>query len=93
MGSVSRFKKGDLVQIDSEWKEIGNPSLFRIRSISSEGVATLGQLSDQHNRYIGIDTTIGVDDPDLVAPYPEVLAMYPNWTAPNANEGAGSASD
>jgi len=78
---MSPFKKGDLVQIDSEWTEMGNPSLFRIRSISGEGVAILGQLSDQHSRYIGIDTTIGVDDPDLVAPYPEVLAMYPNHSA------------
>ncbi|UCN12771.1 MULTISPECIES: hypothetical protein [Mycobacterium avium complex (MAC)] len=93
MGSVSRFKKGDLVQIDSEWKEIGNPSLFRIRSISRDGVATLGQLSDQHSGYIGIDTTIGVDDPDLVAPYPEVLAMYPNWSSTSAKDGAGSARD
>lgn len=89
MGSVRRFKKGDLVQIDSEWKEIGNPSLFRIRSISRDGVATLGQLSDRHSGYIGVDTTIGVDDPDLVAPYPEVLAMYPNWSAPD--DGNASA--
>lgn len=93
MASVSRFKKGDLVQIDSEWTEIGNPSLFRIRSISRDGVATLGQLSDQHSGYIGIDTTIGVDDPDLVAPYPEVLAMYPNYSGPSVKDGAGSAGD
>ncbi|MBU8839057.1 hypothetical protein KL865_22470 [Mycolicibacterium goodii] len=60
--------------------------------MSRDGVATLGQLSDQHSGYIGIDTTIGVDDPDLVAPYPAVLAMYPNWSSTSAKDGAGSGT-
>lgn len=70
------FKVGDLVQLDHEYKAMGNPSLFRIRGISG-GTAVLGQLSESGNAYIGIDTEVEVDDPDLVTPYPEVLAMYP----------------
>jgi len=69
------FQVQDLVQIDSEYKEVGNPSLFRIRSIKGN-TATLGQLSDTSNRYLGVDTTIDLDDPDLVRPYPEILAIY-----------------
>lgn len=69
------FQVQDLVQIDSEYKEVHNPSLFRIRSIKGN-TATLGQLSDTSNRYLGVDTTIDLDDPDLVRPYPEILAMY-----------------
>ena len=61
----SRFRVGDLVQIDSEYREGGNPSLFRIRHIA-RGVATLGQLSSNSPwRYIGTDTAIELDDPDL----------------------------
>lgn len=73
------FQVRDLAQIDSEYKELGNPSLFRIRSIRGN-TATLGQLSDNSDRYLGVDTTIDLDDPDLVRPYPEVLAMYPRHT-------------
>jgi hypothetical protein len=66
---------GDLAQLDYEYKFQNNPSLFRIRSIIN-GIATLGQLSDRSDNYLGVDTTIAVDDPDLVRPYPEVLAQY-----------------
>lgn len=73
--SETRFRLGDLVQLDAEYKQIGNPSLFRIRDITGN-TATLGQLSDDRDEYIGVDTSIDLDDPDLVRPYPEVLAMY-----------------
>lgn len=77
MGRTSeRFQVGDLVQLDSEYKQIGNPSLFRIREIV-DGEAVLGQLRDDSDEYGGLDTWVALDDPDLVAPYPEVLAMYP----------------
>lgn len=71
------FKVGELVQLGGEYTEMGNPSLFRIRSIA-KGKAVLGQLSDTTNAYIGIDTEVELDDPDLVAPHSKVLAMYPN---------------
>lgn len=66
---------GDLAQLDYEYKVQNNPSLFRIRSIIN-GIATLGQLSTDSDDYEGLDTTIAVDDPDLVRPYPEILAQY-----------------
>ncbi len=71
------FTVGDLVQLDSEYKHVGNPSLFRIRSIAG-GKAILGQLSDSSDGYIGVDTEVDLEDPDLVRPYPEVLQMYPH---------------
>ncbi len=77
--SGKKFQVRELVQLDSEYRVHGNPSLFRIRSIKGN-TATLGQLSDTSNRYVGVDTTIDLDDPDLVRPYPEVLAMYPRHT-------------
>ncbi|MEB3023472.1 MULTISPECIES: hypothetical protein [Mycolicibacter] len=72
----ARFKVRDLVQLDSEYKDLGNPSLFQIRSISA-GKAILGQLGEVPNQYVGVDTEVELDSPDLVAPYPEVLALYP----------------
>ena len=42
---ASRFKRGDLVQLKDEYERLGNPSLFRIRSIN-DGKAVLGQLGD-----------------------------------------------
>ncbi|ORW08554.1 MULTISPECIES: hypothetical protein [Mycolicibacter] len=77
---MKNFKVGDLVQLDHEYRVMGNPSLFRIRSITA-GKALLGQLSDRTDGYIGIDTEVDLSDPELVAPYPEVLAMYPRAAA------------
>ncbi|OBK36965.1 hypothetical protein A5658_04710 [Mycobacterium sp. 1245111.1] len=54
---------GDLVQLDYEYKIQNNPALFRIRSIV-HGIATLGQLSTDSDEYLGVDTTVAVDDPD-----------------------------
>jgi hypothetical protein len=77
MSAAGRFKRGDLVQLRYEYEVMGNPSLFRIRSIR-KGVAVLGQLSTDASRdYCGLDTTVELNDPDLIAPHPEVLAMYP----------------
>lgn len=75
MSNQRRFSRGDLVQLREEYEVGGNPSLFRIRSIDN-GVAVLGQLSPDHDRYCGIDTTIELDDPDLIEPHPEILEMY-----------------
>jgi hypothetical protein len=72
---MARFSRGDLVQLRHEYEVMGNPSLFRIRRIN-KGVAVLGQLSTDSDHYCGIDTTITVDDPDLIAPHPEILEMY-----------------
>lgn len=75
----SPFKAGDLVQLRSEaqW----NPSLFRIRSATSKQLV-LGQLSDTSSRYIGVDTSVDLTDPesaaDVIAASPEILALYPN---------------
>lgn len=74
---VAGFKARDLVQLRSErdW----NPSLFRIRRQTAEALI-LGQLSETANRYIGVDIRINLTDPadvaELVAPSPEILAMY-----------------
>jgi hypothetical protein len=70
---AARFKRGDLVQLRSEaqW----NPSLFRIRSIFA-GKAVLGQLSPDDDEYCGVDTEIALDNPELIAPSPEILTMY-----------------
>lgn len=70
-----RFARGDLVQIKSEYEVHGNPSLFRIRQITG-GKARLGQLSDTSDDYVGVDTWIDIDDPELIAPHPEILRMY-----------------
>lgn len=70
-----RFKVGDLVQINSEYLVHGNPSLFRIRDIVGED-ALLGQLSSQADGFVGTDTWIGLDDPELVRPHPEILLRY-----------------
>jgi hypothetical protein len=67
---------GDLAQLDHEYKVQNNPSLFRIRSITN-GQAILGQLDPDDDDYHGLDTSIALDDPDLVRPYPEILAQYP----------------
>lgn len=72
---MARFSRGDLVQLRYEYEVIGNPSLFRIRRIN-KGVAVLGQLDPDSDAYCGIDTTVEVDDPDLIAPRPEILQMY-----------------
>lgn len=72
---MAQFKVKDLVQIKDEYEIMGNPSLFRIRSIS-RGKAILGQLDTDSNRYLGVDTEIDIDDPQLIKPHPEVLAMY-----------------
>lgn len=71
---MTTFKRGDLVQLKEEY-EWGNASLFRIRKIS-RGIATLGQLDPDSDRYCGIDTDISINDPDLIKPHAEVLAMY-----------------
>jgi hypothetical protein len=52
----------------------GNPSLFRIRQIA-DGKAILGQLGTDDD-YHGVDTSIDLDDPDLIAPHPEILEQY-----------------
>ncbi|MEM6107430.1 hypothetical protein AAHS21_14485 [Mycobacterium sp. 050272] len=70
-----RFDVGDLVQIKSEYEEHGNPSLFRIHEIAG-GQARLGQLSSQYDGFIGTDTWIDLDDPDLIAPHREILQRY-----------------
>lgn len=72
---MSRFRRGDLVQLRHEYEVTGNPSLFRIRRIHN-GEAVLGQLSPDDDRYCGIDTAISVDDPDLIEPHAEILEMY-----------------
>lgn len=72
---MPRFKRGDLVQLHDEYKNHGNPSLFKIRSIH-DGQAVLGQLSADSDGFWVVDTTIAVDDPDLVSPYPEILETY-----------------
>ena len=74
-----KFRVGDLAQLDSEYKVHGNPSLFRIREIDGN-TATLGQLSDDDDDYHGIDTAVDLDSPELVRPYPEILAMYSRHT-------------
>lgn len=72
---TNRFKRGDLVQIRDEYEVGGNPSCFRIRSIS-HGKAILGQLGTDDDHYHGLDTEIDLDDPELITPHPEILAMY-----------------
>ncbi|OHU76126.1 hypothetical protein [Mycobacteroides chelonae] len=72
---TQRFQVGDLVQIKSEYLEGGNPSLFRIREIVGDE-ALLGQLSSTQDGFHGADTSIRLDDPDLIAPYPEILQRY-----------------
>jgi hypothetical protein len=73
--SARRFKRGDLVQLRHEYEVMGNPSLFRIRRIH-DGVATLGQLNPDSDRICGVDTSIELDDPDLIEPHAEILQMY-----------------
>lgn len=73
--SARRFKRGDLVQLREEYEVHRNPSLFRIRRIHN-GVAQLGQLSDDSDDYCGLDTSVALDDPDLIEPHPEILQMY-----------------
>ena len=73
--SESRFKRGDLVQLHHEYVVGRNPSLFRIRRIYS-GIATLGQLSPDSDNFIGVDTEVEMDDPDLIEPHAEILQMY-----------------
>jgi hypothetical protein len=72
---TKRFELGDLVQIKSEYEEHGNPSLFRIREIAG-GQARLGQLSSQDDGFVGTDTWIDLDDPELIAPHQEILKRY-----------------
>lgn len=75
MSAKRRFSRGDLVQLRDEYEIHRNPSCFRIRRIHN-GVAVLGQLDPDSDDYCGLDTTIDVDDPDLIAPHPEILEMY-----------------
>ena len=70
-----RFQVDDLVQVKSEYVVHGNPSLFRIREIV-DGRALLGQLSSEEDGFIGTDTWVDLDDPELIAPYPEILQRY-----------------
>lgn len=70
-----RFKVGDLVQIRDEYEVQHNPSCFRIRQIA-RGKAVLGQLGTDDDDYHGADTEIDLDDPELIEPHPEILAMY-----------------
>ncbi|WP_078294592.1 hypothetical protein [Mycobacterium sp. D16R24] len=72
---TQRFQVGDLVQLKSEYLEGGNSSLFRIREIIG-GQALLGQLSSTQDGFLGADTSVSLDDPDLIAPYPEILQRY-----------------
>ncbi len=72
---TKRFDVGELVQIKSEYEEHGNPSLFRIREIT-DGQARIGQLSSQYEGFIGTDTWINLEDPELIAPHPEILQRY-----------------
>lgn len=69
-----RFRRGALVQLKTEY-EMGNPSLFRIRSIF-QNRAVLGQLGTDDDDFHGVDTEIDLDDPELIEPHPEILAMY-----------------
>lgn len=71
---TKRFDVGDLVQIKSEYEEHGNPS-FRIREITG-GQARIGQLSSQYDGFIGTDTWIDLDDPELIRPRREILRRY-----------------
>jgi hypothetical protein len=70
-----KFGRGDLVQLKDEYEVGGNPSLFRIRSVRN-GEAVLGQLCTDDDHYHGVDTLVALDDPELIAPHPEILAMY-----------------
>ncbi len=72
---MAQFKVKDLVQLKDEYEVMGNASLFRIRSIAN-GKAILGQLDTDSNRYLGVDTEIDIDDPQLIVPHREVLEMY-----------------
>ncbi|WP_071288725.1 hypothetical protein [Mycolicibacterium llatzerense] len=72
---MAQFKVKDLVQLKDEYEVMGNASLFRIRSIAN-GKAVLGQLDTDSNRYLGVDTEIDIDDPQLIVPHREVLEMY-----------------
>lgn len=72
---TKRFDVGDLVQINSEYEEHHNPSPFRIREITG-GQARIGQLSSQHDSFIGTDTWIDLDDPELIRPHRQILQRY-----------------
>lgn len=72
---TKRFQVGDLVQLKTEYLEGGNPSLFCIREID-DGQALLGQLSSTQDGFHGADTSVSLDDPDLITPYPEILQRY-----------------
>ncbi|MCV7256777.1 hypothetical protein H7J86_31835 [Mycobacterium hackensackense] len=72
---AAKFVRGDLVQLKHEYEVGGNPSLFRIRSIHN-GKAVLGQLGTDDDHYHGVDTLVALADPELIEPYPEILAMY-----------------
>lgn len=72
---TKHFKRGDLVQIRDEYEVHGNPSCFRIKRIA-RGKAVLGQLGTDDDHYHGVDTEIALDDPELIEPHPEILAMY-----------------
>lgn len=69
------FAEGDLVQLKTEYEVHGNPSLFRIRTITGRQ-ARLGQLSSTSDGFVGVDTWIDLDDPELIAPHPEILRQY-----------------
>lgn len=70
-----RFRVGDLVQRKTEYLRFGHHNMFRIRAITA-GTAVLGRLAPDSDGYIGPDTTLELDNPDLIAPYPELLALY-----------------
>ncbi|OBB17037.1 hypothetical protein A5761_11330 [Mycolicibacterium setense] len=70
-----RFQVGDLVQLKSEYVAHGNPSLFQIVEIV-DGEAALEQLSSKEEGFVGCGVSVDLDDPELIAPFPETLQRY-----------------
>lgn len=70
-----RFQVGDFVQLKSEYLAHGNPSLFQIVEID-DGEAILGQLSSTEDGFVGAGAAVGLDDPELIAAFPEILQRY-----------------
>ncbi|ORA61039.1 hypothetical protein EJ571_24945 [Mycobacteroides franklinii] len=74
-----RFQVGDFVQLKSEYLAHGNPSLFQIVEIN-DGEALLGQLSSTEDGFVGAGASAALDDPELIAAFPEILQRYARHT-------------
>lgn len=70
-----RFQVGDFVQLKSEYLAHGNPSLFQIVEIT-DSEAILGQLSSTESGFVGAGASVELDDPELIAAFPEILQRY-----------------